>query len=175
VSTNPTYATATAPVSEPAERRILVVDQRQARLIEIDASGVRERHDEHFPRTAPVEDRDRRGHQHQAELSHRRRRHLDGFLRGVAAEADAISRDGVPLVVAAAEPVLGRVRRLLDTPLAGVIRGHHLRTPVSRISELARIDERIQELRAASPDTPRTDAPRTGAVSEAAPIVEVAR
>lgn len=74
---------------------------------------------------------DRRGHLHQAERTHRRTVRHDRFLREVD---EALRTDPVlghlPLVVAAAEPALGRFRKLARTPVAGVCRGNHLRRPV---------------------------------------------
>lgn len=75
-------------------------------------------------------DADRRGHLHQAERTHRRTVRHDRFLREVD---EALRTDPVlghlPLVVAAAEPALGRFRKLARTPVAGVCRGNHLRRP----------------------------------------------
>ena len=95
-------------------------------------------------------DADRRGHLHQPERSHRRAERWDRFLRDVdtALGRPAGSPD-LPLFVAAAEPLLSRFRQLAAHPVAGVVRGNHVRTPPGRLAAAVRprIEAHLDELR----------------------------
>lgn len=111
--------------------RVLALAADGARLFLAAHDQLTEVEEPELPEPPLDEHPDRRGHQHQAELSHRRAVHVDRFLRAVD---DALRTDPVlghlPLVVAAAEPILGRFRNLARTPIVGTVRGHHLRRPI---------------------------------------------
>jgi hypothetical protein len=104
-----------------------------AQLHELGAGG--------FPLGEPALDHppDRRGHLHQGEPTHRSPRRGDRFLRRVDDTLTAEARtQGLPLIVAGAEPVASRFRRRTRHQIVGTIPGNHERTPTARLAELAR-------------------------------------
>jgi hypothetical protein len=119
--------------------RVLALAADGARLFLAAHDQLTEIENPALPDPSPTEHPDRRGHQHQAELSHRRAVHVDRFFRAVD---DALRRDPVlghlPLVVAATEPVLGRFRQVARIPIAGTVRGHHLRRPPRELAAAVR-------------------------------------
>lgn len=132
VVVDPTFATRDvlrALVTFPPVR-VLALGAGEARLYLAANDQLTAVDDADLPAVDLDADLDRRGHLHQAERTHRRTVRHDRFLRDVD---EALRNDPVlghlPVVVAAAEPALGRFRKLARTPLAGVCRGNHLRRP----------------------------------------------
>lgn len=140
---DPTFATrdvARALALHPAYR-LLVLGGGHARLLVGAGRHLVEQTDNGFP---IVDDdardgADRRGHRLEAERPHRDRRRWDAFLRTVdEALVARTSEISLPLVVAAAEPLAGRFRRISTSPVEGVLPGNHVRAGAGRLAELAR-------------------------------------
>jgi hypothetical protein len=142
--------------------RLLVLGGGQARLLVGTGRQLAEYQRPPFPMVDAVErsTADRRGHLLEAERSHRDQRRWDAFLRRVDDALSSIpSLVTLPLVVAAAEPLAGRFRRLCTDPVVGVLPGHHGRVGAGRLAELARpvverylaaqVAEHLAELRTA--------------------------
>lgn len=155
VVVDPTYATrdiARALARHPAYR-LLVLGGGRARLLVGAGRQLVEQVDGPFPLV--VEDvrpvADRRGHLLEAERTHRDHRRWDAFLRAVDDGLMSMSSlVSLPLVVAAAEPLAGRFRRISTDPVEGVLPGNHVRAGAGRLAELSRpVVERYLDLQVA--------------------------
>lgn len=142
--------------------RLLVLGGGQARLFVGGGRQLLEQTSGAFPLadSSPRELADRRGHLHEPERSHRDQRRWDAFLRSVDDALLSMPESvSLPLVVAAAEPLAGRFRRISTDPVVGLLPGNHVRAGAARLAELARpavesylaaqVVERLAELRTA--------------------------
>jgi len=129
---DPTFATRdlVRALAELPPYRLLVLGADEARLLLGTADTLTDAPDAGLPERDPDPDAaDRRGHLLDAGHADRRNARRDRFLRAV----DAALRDDdvtghLPLFVMAAEPTLGTFLRISRTPVAGTVRGNHLRT-----------------------------------------------
>lgn len=156
---DPTFATrdlARAVLDNPPYR-LLTLAAGTARLYLGTGTDLHEQLTHGFPfdTTAARSTADRRGHLHQGERTHDDSRRWDWFIRQVdtAAASDRRGRD-LPLILAAAEPLASRYRRLARHPIIGTVAGNHQRTTKARLADLARpvIDDHLARQRRAALD-----------------------
>jgi len=143
VVVDPTFATrdlARAIARHPAYR-LLVLGGGRARLLVGAGRRLAEHERPPFPYSAEdgLPPADRRGHLLEAERGHRDQRRWDTFLRRVDEHLLGVPElVTLPLVVAAAEPLAGRFRRISTDPVVGVVPGNHVRSGTNRLATLAR-------------------------------------
>ncbi len=142
VIVDPSFATrdVARSLSRHPSYRLLVLGGGRARLFVGGGLRLAEVEREPFPLvdTRAHDLADRRGHLHEPERTHRDHRRWDAFLRTVDAELCSLtSLVSLPLVVAAAEPLAGRFRRMSTDPVVGHLPGNHVRAGAGRLAELA--------------------------------------
>jgi len=128
-------------VAENPPYRLLTLASGSARIYLGTGAQLHERATGGFPVREPAtaSPADRRGHLHQGEPTHRGAHRWDRFLRRVDDALDADQRTrGLPLIVAAAEPLASHYRRRTSQQIVGTIPGNRERTPTVRLAYLAR-------------------------------------
>jgi hypothetical protein len=137
---DPTFATRdlVRTLAELPPYRVLVLGADEARLLIGTGDTLTDTTCEAMPeRDDDMDGADRRGHLLDAGHADRRTARRERFLRAVDA---ALRTDDVtghlPLFVIAAEPTLGAFTRIARTPIAGTVRGNHLRSARGELRRL---------------------------------------